>query len=75
MVMTPFNVIFIPVPVAGQVWSRRTPQPKYPSKRQETWPLTHSIPTQETRRQLDSARATIARDREQIAQLARQRVS
>jgi hypothetical protein len=72
--MTPLSVVIVPYPVAGQTWNKRAPPPQYPNQRRETWPLSNPIPQQETRRQLDSARATIARERDQIARLARQRV-
>jgi hypothetical protein len=71
--MTPLNVVFIPVPVAGQTWNKRAPLPQYPSKPTNRWPLFSPIPQQETRRTLDDARARVAAEREQIARLARQR--
>jgi hypothetical protein len=70
--MTPVQIVVIPIPVAGQVWSRRTPQPQYPCKRRETWPLNQSIPTPETRRMLEDARRRMTSMRDQLARLARE---
>jgi hypothetical protein len=69
--MTPVQVVFVPIPVAGQTWSKRTSPPKYPDKRRETWPLSQSIPTDEARRQLDDACARVASERDQLKRLAR----
>jgi hypothetical protein len=71
--MTPVQIVVvpIPVPVAGQTWNKRAPQPKYPSKRRETWPLSNPIPTEDARRYLDDARRRIARERDQLSQMAR----
>jgi hypothetical protein len=71
--MNTVQIVFVPYPVMGQTWNKRAPPPQYPNQRRETWPLSNPIPQQETRRQLDSARATIARERDALKQMARQR--
>jgi hypothetical protein len=78
--MTPC-VVFVPIPVpvlcaSGNVgWVKRTPQPTYPSKRRENWPLSSPIPTDETRRTLDDARRRIASEREKLRELAHEGTS
>jgi hypothetical protein len=70
--MTPVQIVFVPVPVCGQVWNKRGPKPQYPSKRQEAWPLRQSIPQEDARRQLDDARRKIASERETLQRFARE---
>jgi hypothetical protein len=41
----PVQVVLVPVPVAGQTWSKRTPQPSYPAQtRPERWRPAEAIP-------------------------------
>jgi hypothetical protein len=68
--MTPLHVVFVPIPVAGQTWSKRTPQPQYPNKRRESWPLRQQIPTDETRRMLDDVRRRMSSERDTIRRMA-----
>jgi hypothetical protein len=70
--MTPVQIVVIPVPVCGQTWSKRTPPPQYPRKRDETWPLRQSIPQEDARRQLDDVRRRIASERDKLRELARE---
>jgi hypothetical protein len=70
--MTPLGVVFVPIPVCGQTWNKRAPQPRYPSKRPETWPLRQSIPSDETRRMLDDARRNLAENRQRLVEMARE---
>jgi hypothetical protein len=70
--MTPLNIVFMPIPVAGQTWSKRNSPPQYPSQRRETWPLNQSIPTPETRRTLDNARRKLASERDQLRRWLRE---
>jgi hypothetical protein len=72
--MTPV-VVLVPMSVwvAGQTWSKRTPQPQYPEqKRRETWPLRQGIPKPDDRARdmLDSARRSIAEKRLALAREA-----
>jgi hypothetical protein len=71
----PLNVVLVPIPVAGQTWSKRTPQPQYPSQRRQTWPLHQSIPTDEARRMLDDARRRMTSERDQLKRWAREGLS
>jgi hypothetical protein len=66
------QIVVIPVPMAGQTWSKRDPKPQYPNKRRDNWPLFQEIPRQETRRQLDDARRRIASERETLQRFARE---
>jgi hypothetical protein len=68
--MTPVQIVVIPVPVCGQTWNKRGPKPQYPNKRPTTWPLHQSVPREDARRQLDSARRQIASERDRLRQLA-----
>jgi hypothetical protein len=74
--MTPVQVVFVPIAVpmaSGNVgWAKRALPPQYPRKRDETWPLHQSIPTDEARRQLDSAHQKIANERETLQRFARE---
>jgi hypothetical protein len=70
--MTPTQIIVVPypIPVAGQTWSKRTPQPQYSHKPVNRWPLTNTIPTDEARRRmLDVARQRVASEREGLKRL------
>jgi hypothetical protein len=73
--MMPSHVVFVPVyiPVAGQTWSKRTPQPEYPHQRREQWPARRqAIPTRDAQTLLDVARRHIANDRDQLKRTARE---
>jgi hypothetical protein len=70
--MTPVQIVVIPVPVAGQTWSKKTPPPQYSHKPANRWPLTNTIPQEDARRQLDVARRQIASERDRPRQLARE---
>ena len=68
--MTPVQIVVIPVPVAGQTWSKKTPPPQYSHKPANRWPLTNTIPQEDARRQLDDARRKIAHERDRLRELA-----
>jgi hypothetical protein len=75
--MTPLNtIVFVPIVVPVLTtsnnggWLHRTPQPQYPNKRQEAWPLRQSVPQEDARRQLDDARRKIAHERDRLRELA-----
>jgi hypothetical protein len=69
--LTPVQIVVVPIPVAGQTWSKRAPLPQYPNKQRATWPLSQSIPTEEARRTLDDARRRVVSERDQLKRLAR----
>jgi hypothetical protein len=56
-------ILPIPIPVAGQVWSKRAARPEYPHKPPPRWPLHQGIPPNrdpEVRRMLSGAKEIIA---------------
>jgi hypothetical protein len=61
--MSAVQVIFIPVPCAGQVYNRRSSPPVYPREHPMRWPLKQTIPIREereVRRALADAKRLIA---------------
>jgi hypothetical protein len=59
-------ILPIPIPVAGQVWSKRAARPEYPHERPARWPLHQGIPPNldpEVRRMVEDARRLIADNR------------
>jgi hypothetical protein len=77
--MTPLHVVLVPVPFpvsSGNVgWARRAVPPQYPNKPTNRWPLTNTIPTDETRRLLDDARRRMTSERDQLKRWAREGLS
>jgi hypothetical protein len=76
--MTSLNVVLVPIPITvfcgsgNNAWARRSPQPQYPCQPPERWPLHQSIPTDEARQQLDSARRAIASERAKLQRFVRE---
>jgi hypothetical protein len=62
--LAPVQIVFVPVPVAGSSFPRVIGN-RYPShgKTPPGWPLKSPIPTQETRRMLETARRDLAEEK------------
>jgi hypothetical protein len=67
-------ILPIPIPVAGQVWSKRAARPEYPHERPARWPLHQSIPPNRypvVQRMLDDARRDVADHRRSLSNARR----
>jgi hypothetical protein len=64
MVSTAVRIVFVPVPVAGSSFPRVIGQRHPPKgKTPPGWPLHQPIPTQETKRMLETARRDLAEEK------------